>query len=321
MRRSAVAIASMLTAMLAMASVDALGKWLVEADYPVSQILAVRSWVMTAVLVAALPWVGGLQALATQRSTGHMLRLIVGLGGPWFVFLALKTMPLADVMIAVFGAPLIVTAVSAPLFKEKVSVNSWCSVFLGFAGMLLALRPNGMDLQSGAIFALLACVCYACLNITGRWLGSSEPTYRIVFYFSAGSAIATSVFFPSWKPMPAIDVGLMAAMGIFAMIGHLCMTKAFNSAPLGVIAPFEYSAFVWATLFGFLFWDDVPSASVLVGASIIVGSNLYLVRLHSPRMPSPMSGADRDKLLAATTKPNAVPAMTTSRNTTGEMGP
>ncbi len=280
--RHRAAVACMLAAMLAMATVDALGKWLV-GTYPVSQILAIRSWVMIAVLLIGLSMMGGWRSLRTGRLPGHALRLVAGFGGPCCVFLALRELSLADVTIVVFGAPLLVTVLSAPLFGEKVGAASWCCVGLGFLGILLALQPGLGAGSVGVAFALLACVCYAGLNLSGRWLSGTEPTYRIVFYSSAGTALISTALLAlqPWKAMPVGDIGLMAAMGLAASLGHLLMTQAFNTAPLATVAPLEYSTFVWATGFGYMVWGEVPSIPALLGAALIVASSLYMILLET----------------------------------------
>lgn len=116
-----------------------------------------------------------------------------------------------------------------------------------------------------------------------RWMarerGSREGAFKQVFYFHVWVGVAAIAFaWADFNPMPWIDVGWIAMAGLFALTGHLCLTRAFSFAPVGLVAPFEYSAMVWAGLIGFAVWGHVPGVSTVVGAGVIVASGLYLLR-------------------------------------------
>ena len=188
-------------------------------------------------------------------------------------------MPLADTTVIFFGAPFIMTALSALLLGERVGPHRWGAVVIGFAGVYVAARPGGGVPVPGALYAVAASLCYALLILSGRWLGRTETVFRLVFYFNAGTALVASLFLPFlWKPMSPTHLGVLAAMAGLALTGQVFLTRAFKAAPVSVIAPFEYSALVWAALIGFLVWGDVPADHVLLGAGIIILSGIYVVR-------------------------------------------
>ncbi len=270
-----------LTSVGLLTAMDSVAKWLVGADYSVMQILALRGWLIAAVMVAMLflmPRLGGPAALKTARPGGHLLRVAIGFFAPYLFFSALKTMPLADTTVIFFGgATFLMTALSVPLFKERVGIHRWGAVCGGFIGVVIAAQPSGAVFRLDALYALGSGAAYAFYVLSTRWLGSSEGTFRQVFYFNLGLAVIGSTALPFvFVAMPPKDSGILVAMAALAVGGHYCLVRAFNLAPVGLLAPFEYSAMVWAAMYGFVFWGDIPENPVLLGASIVVASGLYL---------------------------------------------
>jgi drug/metabolite transporter (DMT)-like permease len=191
-------------------------------------------------------------------------------------------MALADATVIIFGATFIMTALSVPVLKEYVGPHRWAAILVGFIGVFIAAHPNGDFFSSGAIYALLASFSYAIIVLITRWMGPGEGAFKQVFYFHIWMMVAASVLsLPSFQPMSGIDIGWVALAGLLSVFGHLCLTRAFTIAPVGVVAPFEYTTLVWATLIGFVVWGHIPGFKVVIGATIIVASGLYL--LHRER--------------------------------------
>jgi len=259
-------------------TMDSVAKWLVGADYSVMQILALRGWIIVVILLCLLPRLGGLAALKTARPGGHLLRVVVGFFAPYLFFSALKTLPLADTTVVFFGgATFLMTALSVPLFKERVGPHRWGAIAVGFVGVVIAARPDSAVFQLDALYALGAGAAYALMMLATRWLGPTEGIFKQVFYYNLGLAVIGSAALPLvFVAMPLKDQGILLTMALLAVTGHYCLTRAFNIAPVGLLAPFEYSALVWAAVLGYVFWNDVPAPSVLLGAGIIVASGLYL---------------------------------------------
>jgi drug/metabolite transporter (DMT)-like permease len=262
-----------------LSSMDSVAKMLVGADYSVIQILAVRGWIIVTALMLVLPRLGGFDALKTTQPVKHLLRVLVGVAAPYFFFSSLKEMGLADATVIFFGAgTFLMTALSGLLFKEPIGPHRWGAVAVGFVGVLIAARPSGGVFQIEALYALASGASYALLALATRWLGPSEGTFRPVFYYNIGLALLASAGLPFvFKSMPTGDMTTILLMASLAITGHFFVTRAFHTASLSLLAPFEYTSLIWAALLGYFFWADIPSTNVLVGAGIIISSGMYLI--------------------------------------------
>ncbi|WP_259781571.1 DMT family transporter [Aestuariispira ectoiniformans] len=278
-RNNLQAIIYLVVGIFSLSMMDATAKWLVHANYEVVQILAVRGWIVTAILLVYAVFNGGLRKqLYTKRLRDHAVRTAFAYLAPFCFFTSLQTLPLADATVIFFAAPFIMTALSVPLFKEKVGLHRWAAIVIGFIGVLVALQPGSDGFHPMALVVVVGCVFYAVTTLAVRWLGSTESTFKIVFYFNFGVALISTIFAPFvWVPMTLLDIGVVAGMAGLALCGHVFVSRAFNTGQVGVIAPFEYSALLWTTIIGFLIWDDLPSSQVWSGAVIIIGSGLYII--------------------------------------------
>ncbi len=268
----------MVLGMIGMGAVDATGKWLVTSEYSPEQVIAVRGWFISAMLIAWGIYAGRMSEFKTRRPWGHCLRLMVGFLGPMMMFRALQDMPLADVTVIIFGSTFATTAFAVPLFKEKVGLHRWAAVIVGFIGVVIALRPGAELFDPVALFAVVAGLAFAGINLTARWLRETETTFQIVFFLMVGmTVLATIIAVPGWAPLAGEDIWLFVAMAVFTLFGYVFMTHAFVVAPVGLVAPFEYTVMIWAVMFGYLIWGDVPDLYVWTGAAVIVASGLYLI--------------------------------------------
>ncbi len=261
---------------------DAIAKFLVEADYSPFQILAVRGWIITASFLIWMAFRGRLGSLKTHRGHHHAIRSLIGFCAPFLFFTALGLMPLADTVVVTFAAPFVMTALSIPLLKETVGWHRWGAICVGFVGVVIVVQPSGGTFQVGALYALGACLSYSLIQIMTRWMSGTETPVRIVFYFNLGTAIIGTCALPFvWKAMPLDDVLIICAMAGVAVTGHIMLTVAFTKAPISVVAPFEYSALIWSALFGLLIWGEFPARHVWFGAAIIVISGIYMIHRES----------------------------------------
>ena len=273
----------MLLGIASFASMDAIGKWLIR-DISVFQILAVRSTVVTLVIVATFPMIGGFSLMRSPQLGAHGIRALCGVGAFFFFFTSLRFLPLADAVAVAFGGPFIVTALSVPLLGEHVGGRRWVAIAVGFIGMLLIVRPTGEGFQPAALLVILSNFSYALMMILTRWMAcrrGEEQTSTFVFYTFFVQAIigwlACALAPSSLRPLNGTDLVLILAMGALALSGHFAITRAFQRAPVSVVAPFEYSALVWATLLGFVVFGEFPGAYVWLGVAIIVAAGLYSV--------------------------------------------
>lgn len=266
-----------------LSAMDAVAKILVGADYSVLQILAIRGWIIAAGLALFLPNLGGFAALKSNQPYKHTIRILVGAASPFFFFSALKDQGLAEVTVIFFGgATFLMTALSALLFREKVGPHRWGAVIVGFIGIVIAARPGDGVLEAGSFQALAAGATYALMVLTTRWIGPSEGAFRPVFYYNFGMAVFASIALPFvFKPMPMGDSATLGLLAVLAVLGHFGVTRAFQTASVSLLAPFEYTSMLWAALLGYLLWAEIPTANVLVGAAIIFVCGLYLLHRES----------------------------------------
>lgn len=191
----------------------------------------------------------------------------------------LTQLPLATCTTIMFLSPILVTMLSNVVLGEHVGMRRWFGIVIGFLGALVVIRiwDVGMTgLNVGVLFMLGAAFANASYQITTRGLRHEDPLTSLLFTGAAG-AVVTSFLLPfHWSMPDAFGWMLLIASGVMGCVGHLCLIKAFQAAPASVVAPFSYSSLVWATLFGFFVWGDVPIWSTALGAALIIGSGLYI---------------------------------------------
>lgn len=258
-------------------------KWL-SARYPTVQIIFCRSLFAFVPLAFFLWKNGGLELLKTRRPGGHLLRATVGAGALYCFFWAFGHMPLADVVAIGFAAPLCMTAMSVWLLGERVGIRRWSAVAVGFLGVLLMVRPGADTVDFAALVAVLGTLLYSFGIILVRKLSETERSATIVFYFTIGATIVFGAFLPAvWITPDGADAALLVLIGLLGGIGHLLITRAYQLAPIAVVAPFDYMAILWATGFGFVIFGELPSWATVAGSVIVVGSGLYVLHRETVR--------------------------------------
>lgn len=256
---------------------DAVTKHLIEA-LSVFQIVALRGAFSVAVMLPLLARTHGLNALTTRRPLGHLLRVMIGWVEMTCFFLSLRTVPLAEATALFFTAPLFMTALSVPLLREKVGIRRWGAVLVGFAGVVIVLRPGSSAFEPNALLALTAGILYALMMIATRWLGRTESAFSLTFSMVAGSAVLSALAAPFAWSVPSPQQWLaLAGLGIIAAIAHFALAEAFRRAPVSLIAPFEYTAIVWATACGYLFWNEFPDLWTWLGILTVVASGICVL--------------------------------------------
>lgn len=256
---------------------DSLIKWL-SAGYGTWQIIFFRALFSLLPIAVLLARDGGIAGLRTDRPWSHIIRALVGTVAIFCFFYSFANLPLADVYAISFAAPLIVTALSVPLLKEHVGWRRWTAVLVGFAGVLVMLRPGAGVVSGAALVCLLGTVFYALTMIFVRHLSRTETNAAIVFYYMATLTVVGAVaMLPAWRTPGALDFALLAATGIIGGVAQLSLTQAFRLAPPSLLAPFEYTGMIWAVSFGYLFFGEVPDAAIWIGVAIVIASGLYII--------------------------------------------
>jgi drug/metabolite transporter (DMT)-like permease len=273
------AVLAMLTATLAFAVMDMAIKLLSE-HYSSVQVVFLRAASSLPVVLLVAPFWGGYRQLKTQRLKAHILRAALSFVMLVLVVYAFRQLTLADAYAIFFAGPLFITALSQPLLGEQVGRHRWIAVVVGFIGVLVVANPQGEGTMSlGALAALIAALCYAAVAITMRKLSSTESSICISFYFlvflGIGSGMAASFDWQSiqWQAHWAI----IATVGVAGAVGMITLAMAFRSSQASAIAPFEYTALLWAVALDFLVWKTIPEQHLYLGGAIIIASGVYII--------------------------------------------
>lgn len=270
-------ITLMVAGIFCLSAMDAGVRWLVQGGMPVIQLIALRGWILLGVMGVWIWRKAGISSLATRRPLHHLLRAVAGMGAPLAFFVALKTVPLAEATAVFFCSVFLLTIGSTIFFKERVGRHRWGAVIAGFTGVLLVTSPGGESFKPQILLVLLASVSYTVLILMGRWMSATETTFSLVFSFNLVMALGFSLVLPwFWAPIEPAQLSVLLLVSSLALAGYFLLTSAFTSAPVAVVAPFEYSALAWASAFGYLLWDEVPAATTVSGIVVIVASGLYI---------------------------------------------
>ncbi len=281
--------------MLMFALNDVLGKWLV-ATYPPAQVVLLRGAAALG-LLAILMIRSRTPLLPVERPRLQALRAFASAFEVVAFYAAVVTLPLADVMTYWLAAPIYVAALSPWLLGERVGPWRWGAILLGFAGVLLALRPGaGGGLSPAVLLSLGGSVAFAAMILLARTLRGTPDT-ALVFWQTAGSTLVAAVLAPfAWVTPPALDLALISLLGIVALGGHLAVTRALKLADAAAITPLQYTLLPWGILFGWLVFGDVPGLPVLLGGGLIIVAGVILVfreELARRRAGQPAATADR----------------------------
>ena len=226
-----------------------------------------------------------LRMFATKRPAIQAWRAVLLFAASAFYFLGLRTVSLPTASAVSFAGPIIVTALSVPMLGERVGPRRWLAVLVGFAGAVVIIRPGSEIVQWGAVLVLLDALCYAVYQILSRQIGGiDEAAVSITLSGLGGVAIATLIlpFSPIVLPVSAFDWGIFALLGLWGLLGHYFVIKAYQWGSAGLVAPLAYVELVGATALGFLVFGELPDLWTWIGAAIIVASGLYV--LHRERV-------------------------------------
>lgn len=267
----------MCLAMLTFVSVNTMAKDVV-AVYPLTQVTFFRVFFSLFPCLLLLRQAGGINALKTQNLPRHILVGSVGTVALVCLFGSLRLLPLADAVCLHFSETLFLTAFCAWFLKEKTGWQRWTAVLVGFAGVLVMLRPTGNVLNLGAIYALIFALGDAFFMMNARILTRTDHSVTVVIYFSMVASILSGLTLPWYWQTPGLsDFLLLVLLGLGGGLGQLFLTFAYRYASAATVAPMIYTALIWAMLFGYLFWGDVPDLTLIFGSVLIVSSGLFIL--------------------------------------------
>jgi drug/metabolite transporter (DMT)-like permease len=267
----------------------------ISGDYAVTQAIVIRSLVSLPILAAMVHAESGLRSLVSANFWALSARGVILLGSYTAYYMAFPALPLAEAIALFFVSPIFVTLLAGPLLGESVSLRSWLAVAIGFAGVLFILRPGSALFEPAALLSLFSAAAYASAMIFARKLGVSEPATVMAFYqngaYLLGAIVIaaicaglglTKLGHPSldflvrpWALPTSKDFLLMAACGVIAAIAMSLLTQAYRLAEANLVTVFEYTGMIWAPLWGFLFFGEIPRWTTLIGMALIVAAGLY----------------------------------------------
>jgi drug/metabolite transporter (DMT)-like permease len=205
-------------------------------------------------------------------------RALFGTVSLTLTFYAYSLMPMADTTAFLFASSLFVPVLGIVFLGERVGIYRWSAVLVGFAGVLIMIRPTGQVNGLGVTVAMLAASMHAVLQIILRHIGKFERPETVTFYFFLVGIVITAIPLPfvAVRPAPA-EIPLLLGVGITGAAAQFLLSTAFRNAPATIVTVFNYSGIVWATLFGWLIWNEWPLPMVFVGGTIVIAANLLII--------------------------------------------
>jgi drug/metabolite transporter (DMT)-like permease len=272
-------IAYMIGAVFVFSIMDALLKGL-STRYGALQIASLRCFSSLVCLGPVLLWQRSLRQLRIRRPMWHLLRAALGVAMLTCFLYGVRRLTLSQTYSLYLTAPLMMTALSVPIFRERVRARRWLLILFGLSGVLVILQPwrGGAFPLLPASAVVLATLCYSLSALLVRSLGRSHSPLTLVFWYlllvgTGAGALSAS----QWLPIQTQDWALLAAVGVTGTLAQLWITEAFSSAPPSVVAPFEYTALIWAFAIDRIVWAASPSLTLLAGAAIVVGSGIVII--------------------------------------------
>lgn len=238
-----------------------------------------------------LPWIyrKGFRDFATQRLAAHITRSVSGLTAMYCFFYAIAHLHLAEAVLLNYSAPLFIAIIALVWLGERPSKQLLVAILIGFIGICFILKPGAAMFQSAALIGLFSGMFAAFAMVTIRKLSVTEPTLRIVFYFSLTATVISAVpMLWAWQ-VPTLPVILaMAAGGLAATLGQIMLTYSYSLAPAAQVGPYTYSSVVFAAGYGWIFWQEVPDYFSFLGALLVImAGTMAIQRRKLPKLAEP----------------------------------
>tara|TARA_A100000164_G_C21924719_1_gene782438 strand:+ start:48 stop:893 length:846 start_codon:yes stop_codon:yes gene_type:complete len=272
---------------------DIIVKW--SVDYPIGQVLFFRGFFGIIFYFFIIPKKRIHNFYKTKRPGLHLLRCISGLIALVSIFIALRKLPLATVVSISFAAPIFTTIFSIFLLNEKVGIFRWLAVIIGFFGILIITEPGISELNIYYIFPIIFCLGLSYVAITIRQLSSTEPVWLISFYFSLSITLLSLFTIPEGWVAPSLNhLILLSLVGIFGGVANLWLSQSYKYSEVSLVTPLKYLALVFAIIFGYFIWDEVPTIKTLIGAFLVIISTLIIFRREIYKKKSIISNSLND---------------------------
>ena len=267
---------------------DLLVKW--SGDYPTGQVLFFRGFFGILPTYFLIPKDKLRTFYKTKRPKEHLFRCITGLVALVAIVIAIRELPLAVVVSLSYAAPLFITILSILLLSEKVGIFRWAAVLIGFIGVIVISEPGFKEMNLLYFLPIIFCIGMAFVTIAIRKLSTTEPIWLISIFFTITISIAGLTTIPMGWVMPNFqDFILLALIGVTGGAANLLLTQSYKLSEVSLVAPLKYLSLVFAVIFGYMIWNEIPTLKTLVGASLVILSSFVIFRreiYHKETIPS-----------------------------------
>jgi drug/metabolite transporter (DMT)-like permease len=262
---------------LCFALLDGSAKWLVQS-VPVLVVVWLRFLTHTLLASALLLPIRGAALVRTRHLRWHLLRGLMFCAMTGINFWALQYLLLTVTASIFFLVPILIALMSAPLLGERIDARRWIAILVGFAGVLVVVRPGSAAFHPAMLLSLANAVIYAAFNLMTRKLAAYDPPETIQFLPALVASVLLAPFaLAVWEPPHgALEWTVLCLMGVFGGVGHYLLALAHRYAPASTLAPFLYQQIFYMAAFGYLVFGSVPDPAVWIGAAIVILSGLYL---------------------------------------------
>jgi len=271
-------------------------KW-IGGNYSVLEIVTFRSLVALPITVLFFRLEGGKGFPTTSQLKLQVVRGIFLFLSYTTFMMGLAALPLADVEAIRFSGPLMITILSVFMLSEKVELRRWLALIVGFAGILLIVKPGSTNFNEGSLFVLISVLFYALTVILTRKMKAADSSATMAYFSSWVYLVAAFIFSPlaaavgeipnahpsvaflfhAWTMPTLLNLSIMSGLGLVWALWAYFMTRAYSTAQASVIAPFEYASLPINVMWGFLFWHEIPAGMTIAGAALTLASGMYLL--------------------------------------------
>ncbi len=267
----------MFISICAFSVMDLIVKW--SENYPVGEVLFFRGFFGIITIFFLIPRDKYFSFYKTNRGLLHLKRCLSGLIAIVSIFIALRNLPLATVVSITFAAPIFTTIMSIFFLSEKVGLYRWLAVLVGFVGILIISEPGFSSLNFYYIYPVIFCLGLSYVAITIKQLSTTEPVWLIGLYFSLSIMIMSFfTFYQGWILPSFYDFFLLCSVGILGGLANLWLTQSYKFSDVSLVTPLKYLALLFAILFGYIFWNEIPSIKTLIGAALVIISSVIIFR-------------------------------------------
>ncbi len=278
----------MFMSVCAFSIMDLLVKW--SQEYPTGEVLFFRGFFGLLLTYFLIPKDKLKSFYKTDRKLEHFFRCFAGIIALIAIVVALRELPLAVVVSLSYAAPLFITVLSIFLLGEKVGIFRWIAVLIGFVGVLVISEPGFNEVNYLYILPIIFCIGMAFVTITIRKLSTSEPVWLISIFFTLTITFVSLFTIPFGWVLPNFkDFILLALIGVTGGGANLLLTQSYKLSEVSLVAPLKYLSLIFAILFGYLIWDEIPSYKNLVGAALVIAASLIILRreiYYNKKIPS-----------------------------------